>query len=185
MPIPALCTERLGVPTPSRLWTAWGSAANPKRRLLATRGAVHSKISPCGALYLIVIASASSSATPRVMGSTLSERCLALDGRQIDRALTWQLRSRTPNICHQRLEQKSSYIHRKSQHLTQPSLFYPRKVVCGYQRTAIAPPRGGTFPLPIDYTQVSITQYFLPAACHCQLCREPLPGTFLSAAPPS
>ena len=146
------------------------------------KGAAHSKSSPCGALHLILIASVSTSPTPRVMGSTLSERCLALDGRQIDRALTWQLRSRTPNIYHQRFEQRSSYIRRNSQHLTQPSLFYPRKVVCGYQRTAIAPPRGGTFPLPIDYTQVSFTHDFLPADCHCQLCREPLPGTFCSAA---
>ena len=88
------------------------------------------------------------------MGSTSSDGCLALHGHQGVAMFNHQLTAKASPILHTRHECRLRSISISCQHPSQRSYKNARKVVCGYQRAAIAPPRGGTFPLPIDYTQV-------------------------------
>ncbi len=90
------------------------------------------------------------------MGSTSSDGCLALHGHQGVAMINHQIKAKAFPMPHARHECRLRNIRISCQHLSQRSYKSARNVVCGYQRAAIAPPRGGTFPLPIDYTQVGI-----------------------------
>ena len=89
-----------------------------------------------------------------VMSSTLAERCFGLHRQQGQAALALQYGQASKGVCSKFCEDRAAVPRRKPQHLSQRSHKRAGNAVCAYQRTAIAPPRGGTFPLPIDYTQV-------------------------------
>ena len=89
-----------------------------------------------------------------VMSSTFAERCFGLHRHQSQAAVVLYIRPASKCFCNEGCAGSASVLRRKPQHLSQRSQKRAGKAVCAYQRTAIAPPRGGTFPLPIDYTQV-------------------------------
>ena len=108
---------------------------------------------------------AANCAMPIAMSSTLPERCLASHRQQTHIVSVARSRIKSKSSCNERCKERPSLLCRKPQHLCQRSHQRAGKVVCGYQRTAIAPPRGGTFPLPIDYTQVQ-------SICHADRLQE-------------
>lgn len=90
-----------------------------------------------------------------VMSSTLPERCSGLHRHQGQAVVVLHHGHASKGTCSKACEERTCLLRRQPQHLSQRSHKRAGNAVYAYQRTAIAPPRGGTFPLPIDYTQVT------------------------------